>query len=264
MVKTTRFPPLANRQHRFGHLCIPLRRHLSQPPHRTRHCARRFFSATPIQDPPVSSFSRTTPWDTCRMQAVPAIQHDAQPSPIRPQHIQDLKRWGIIARMDPKPRALAGRLFLTPKADGLQSRALFDARRQNATLDWCQLSLHGRFRLLRPYHQILVGLATQASNPRIAEIDLKSFFFQFSWSKSLAVAHNFFTNRHNYACIAPVQGSAVMPLVAQTTSSIIAEAPSVRAHPWDWVETGVNIIYDNILIAGEAEDVDRRWIEEAS
>ena len=132
------------------------------------------FPSTPIQDPPGtqagSSFSKATPWDTCRMQTVPAIQHDAQPSPILPQHIQDLKRWGIIERMDPKPRSFAGQLFLTPKADGLQSRALFDARRQNATLDWCRLSLHGRFRLLRPYHQILVGLATQASNPRIAEI----------------------------------------------------------------------------------------------
>ena len=50
-----------------------------------------------------------------------------------------------------------------------------------------------------------------------------------------------------------------MPFVAQTTTAILAEAPSTRADPWEWVRSGTNIIYDNIMVSGEGHDVKRRW-----
>ena len=81
----------------------------------------------------------------------------------------------------------------------------------------------------------------------------------FTWSTELAHAHTFYTHGRTYACRAPVQGSALMPLVAQTTSAVLAEAPSTRAGPWEWVSSGTSIIYDNILIAGNEDDVKERW-----
>lgn len=168
----------------------------------------------------------------------------------------------MIEDVDPLalPNGSEGTLFLTPKSSGTHSRAIYDARHQNSKINWCRVSEHGRFKILRPYHQILVGLATGASTrPMIAEIDFKSFFFQFSWSSSLADAHAFRIRQKYFRCVAPVQGSALMPLAAQTASAILAEAPSIRAGPWEWVRAGTNLIYDNILISGEAEVVSRRW-----
>ncbi len=178
-------------------------------------------------------------------------------STLLPSQLRDLLKWGVIEKT--ANPGMTGRLFLTPKSNGTQARALFDARPQNALLDWCALSSHGRFRLLRPFHQILVGLAVRAKRPVLAELDFTSFFFQFSWSPALATAHAFRFRNQAYACRAPVQGSAVMPLVAQTASAILAEAPSVRAGPWDWVRCSISIIYDNILLSGEEEDVTGRW-----
>ena len=129
-------------------------------------------------------------------------------------------------------------------------------------VDWCRLSNHGRFHLLRPFHHIAVGLASTATlAPMVAEVDFTSFFFQFQWSESLARAHTFRAHGKSFAFVAPVQGSAVMPLVAQVTTATLARAPLVSAGPWEWVDRGVSIIYDNILLSGEAAEVRARWAD---
>ena len=51
-----------------------------------------------------------------------------------------------------------------------------------------------------------------------------------------------------------------MPFVAQVTTAVLAEAPSVIGNPWDWVRSGISIVYDNVIIGGESEDVSRRWL----
>lgn len=182
-----------------------------------------------------------------------------RPSPILANHVHDLLNWGVIE--ETKHPGMLGTLFLLPKSDGEHSRALFDARPHNAKVDHCSLSQHGKFMILRPYHQIIIGLAlgTRTTNPRIAEMDFRSYFFQFRWSAQLADAHCLRVRKKFYRCSVPVQGSTLMPLVAQTTTAAIAEAPSVRAPPWQWVLSGINVVYDNILISGELQDVERRW-----
>lgn len=50
-----------------------------------------------------------------------------------------------------------------------------------------------------------------------------------------------------------------MPLVAQTVTAALAEAPSVRAGPWEWIASGTSIVYDNVLLAGEDFEVEARW-----
>jgi len=55
-----------------------------------------------------------------------------------------------------------------------------------------------------------------------------------------------------------------MPLVAQVTTAILSRAPSVRAGPWEWVQKGLSIIYDNVLLSGRRDEVIARWTELAA
>lgn len=172
-------------------------------------------------------------------------------------HIEHLEKWQVIEEIELTRISSASNLF------GKLSRAVYDARPQNALIDWCSVSEHGRFRILSPFYQVLVGLGIGASRPAIAELDLTSFFFQFRWSDELAAAHCFRTSESGreraFRCVAPVQGSALMPLVAQVTTSLLAEAPSAFAGPWEWVRRGISIVYDNILISDEADLLEDRW-----
>ena len=202
----------------------------------------------------------TVPYEAPCQRQPRQVPTRAGPSSLLASHLRDLLRWGVIeeGHNAQLPRT-SGRLFLSPKGNGTQSRALFDGRQQNSTIDWCSLQHHGKFHILPPFYQILVGLGIGRENPRMAEVDFTSFFFQFQWGDVLARSHSFFSRRKNYVCRAPVQGCALMPLVAQTTSSILADAPPPRADPWDFVRSGVSIIYDNILLSGEEQDLERRW-----
>ena len=185
------------------------------------------------------------------------------PSQILKCQIKDLVEWGVV-ETDSKAQS-RGKIFLTPKSKGKQSRALYDARSQNSEIEWCALVEHGKFHLMRPFHHILVGLAFATKRSYLAEIDFVSYFFQFRWCRALGRAHGFEVppskeeEEHKYAFRVPVQGSAVMPLVAQATTAALTEAPSIRAHPNEWVDAGISIVYDNILIAGSEEDGRRRW-----
>lgn len=174
-------------------------------------------------------------------------------------HIDDLVRWGVVIPLKRSDSAILSPAFLTPKSNGVQSRALYDGRKQNALINYCALQRHGRFSLRRPYHQILIGTAAFLSEPRLAEVDFTSYFFEFAWAPALGRAHAFRVGGRRYAHAVGVQGSALMPLVAQGTSAVIAEAPHLDADPWEHVAATVNITYDNILIAAEKDAIDARW-----
>lgn len=174
-------------------------------------------------------------------------------------HIDDLLQWGVIQPLPRGSRGVLGGVFLTEKADGTTSRCIFDARRQNALVNHCALEGHGRFRLLRPYAHILIGLGTGLRIPRLAEIDYTSYFFEFSWAPMLARAHAFRHGGKRYGFKVGVQGGTLMPLVAQVASAIIAEAPAVDAPASEYIDALVSITYDNILIAAESTDVEARW-----
>ena len=211
--------------------------------------------ATPAISPVEALLLGSEPRRGCRPeQTHPPSNSNSQ---ILDFQLQELLSWGVI-----KPTQTArmiDKVFLVPKRDGRLARALYDARPQNALINWCSVSEHGRFNLLRPLHHVTVGLALRSARPYLAEIDLRSFFFQFSWSRQLADAHSFRALGQDYAFVVPVQGSALLPLVAQATTAVLAEAPPIRAHPWKWVRAGLAIVYDNILLAGEEDDVRKRW-----
>ena len=179
-------------------------------------------------------------------------------SVLTPGQVADLLRWGAIRQATHRGN-FCQRVFVTPKSDGLTGRPIYDAREQNAHIDWA--SLRTGFRLLQPLAHILVGLAVGATRPALYEADATSYFPSFRWCRRLQRHHGFEVRGVPYEQVAPAQGSALMPLVAQLTSAAISRAPPPQAPDAAWVAAGLSIVYDNFLLSGEVDDVTTRAAE---
>lgn len=183
----------------------------------------------------------------------------SEPSPILQSHVADLERWGVVNPLGRRERCTMSTVFLTPKSCGTRSRALYDARPQNACLNWCTMPDHGRFRLPRPLHQIMVGTAHGLEGPVFgAELDFCSFFFLFRWGFELQRAHAFRVGTRPYKFAVPVQGSSVMPWIAQATSLALVGGPLLTDDPCGYVADRLAVTYDNILLVDEPHRLHRR------
>jgi hypothetical protein len=176
-------------------------------------------------------------------------------SALTPEQVADLLRWGAIRRATQRGN-YCQRVFVTPKSDGRSGRPIYDARAQNAHINWA--TLRTGFRLLQPLAHVRVGLAVGATRPALFEADATSYFPSFRWCRRLQRHHGFEVRGVPYEQVAPAQGSALMPLVAQVTSAAIARAPPPQAPDAAWVAAGLSIVYDNFLLSGDVEDVAAR------
>ena len=163
-----------------------------------------------------------------------------------------------LARSESK-NCYLGHLFLTPKADAVTSRAIYDARAQNAKLHWCTLPAHGRFRLPRTLHQVMVGTGHGLDGDILGcEVDYRSFFFLFRWAPALRRAHAFRLGPRPYGFDVPTQGSSVMPRIAQATSLALADGPGLLEDPARYVDARVTITYDNIMMVDRPDRLRQR------
>lgn len=140
----------------------------------------------------------------------------------------------------------------------MTSRPILDARRVNSLFAWDHVE-RSAFRLLSPLNhaRVGVGVGIQA-NFALYEADATSYFPAFRWAWSLARAHAFRVGGRRMAHAVPAQGASVMPLIAQTVSAYIADAPVVDAPAAAWVRSRVSIVYDNFLLSGEVEELRHR------
>lgn len=112
----------------------------------------------------------------CRIRA--AEPPAARVAELRDGHIADLLAWGVVERAVEQTCAPRSGAFLVPKSSGTQSRFIVDCRAVNRRVNYCAVTGHGRFTLLRPLLHVLVGVAYAHPAPVLAtEIDLTSFFF---------------------------------------------------------------------------------------
>lgn len=230
----------------------------------THACWQHLFtrtSPTPCArvPPPGPVQLRTTPAETCR----PPTRYDApacrEASRLKQSHLDDLIDWGVVRPARRSERPYMSRVFLTPKADGSSSRALYDARPQNRHLDWCALPGHGRFRLAHPLHQAMVGTAHGREGLVVgAEVDFTSYFFQFRWGLRLQLAHGFRHGPTPYVFQVPVQGSALMPFVAQAVTLALLDGPLPSEDPAAFVANRCVVTYDNVLLTGPPAEVHAR------
>ena len=267
-------PPVPPPHHAAAHTpcaCL-LAPHVAPPsvlPRRTPPLHRGPCCGTAHTEPPrdadreasLEALLRGRATAACRM-PTPYDGSRHRPSILLPSHLNDLLCWGVIRPLRRSEPSIIAPLFLAPKPgpNGTTlARALYDARPQNALIDFCALHRHGRFRMLRPFHQILVGTGTLLADPMVAEVDFTSYFFQLPWEGDLHCVHALRVGSKRYAFRVGVQGGTLMPLVAQTVTCVVADAPSPGADPWDWVDAGVVVTYDNILIAAPSHRIAERW-----
>lgn len=179
-----------------------------------------------------------------------AAPTDGPPSRLTRGQLSQLVRWGVL-RPTCRGHGLVSRAFAVPKSDGVTARPILDARAQNDLIDWS--SVRTSLRLLPILAHVRVGLAVGRKDPLLAEVDAKSYFPSFRWSRGLRRAHVVRVGDQCYTHEVPAQGSALMPLVAQVASASLAKAPPLHAHPDEWVRQGVSIVYDNWLLSGERD-----------
>ena len=211
-----------------------------------------------VYEPPPPRL-RVTPRDHCRPEVSQTWPTTPPSSPINEQHLQDLLRWNVIRPLRRREPAMLSVCFLTPKSCGTRSRALYDARPQNSLINFCSLPKHARFRLAPPLHQVLVGTGHGLVGDVVGvEVDFTSYFFQFKWCESLGAYHGFRLRGRRYGFRVPVQGSALMPFIAQTATLALAEGPSPMDDPRAYVERRLVVTYDNVLIVDNVENTLRR------
>lgn len=186
----------------------------------------------------------------------PAASHVSH---VGEANLARLLEWGVLL---PLPRDQVGkvpplRLFLVPKSDGTTSRPILDARPINDRLvDRHRTKLVPS--LLRLLDMIRVGVGTAHPYTKsfcLAELDAQSFFPSLKWGVALQRLHTVRIGDRTYMHVAPAQGSAVLPYVAQTIMSALAGAPEPGSPHFKWVDQGIAITYDNVLLSGPREDL---------
>lgn len=161
-----------------------------------------------------------------------------------------LVRWGCIRPAHRTERIVLGRMFATPKSDGQHSRPIYDARAQNSAIVWTDLE-YPTMTLLDPLSHVRVGLGLGLDpSYELFEADLVSCFPSLTWGTRLARAHGLRIGARRYVHAVPCQGSALLPIIAQSVACALAQSPPPNAPRKAFVRTHVSILYDNFLFAG--------------
>jgi hypothetical protein len=175
---------------------------------------------------------------------------------------EQLVSWGVIEATD-RLTGVAGRWFAVSKSDGITARPIYDARAQNALFAMADVPEAAQFNLPSPLTIIKVGLgAGMPAEARVQAvgtvIDFVSFFPSLRWGTKLQDAHAAVIGGQYYRARAPVQGSCILPLIAQCVATAIADAPPVGSPAGMNVGEGITVYLDDILVVNTADAVRAR------
>lgn len=173
---------------------------------------------------------------------------------ISASQLRDLIKFGLLERAKEGElrHLLHVPMFVVPKSSGVEGRPITDARLTNALIDRETLIADGHFRLPSPITLIRVALGANypdATDLRLWVGDFVSYFPALQWHRKLAMKHAVKVGDTSYVSAAPSQGSAVLPVVAQSIAVVLAGAPHVHAPPVWSVLAGVCVHLDDICIA---------------